>query len=112
MLRMRGKRRNRQENGTEHPKITKQHSIPIGPEKTKHICGAYAFRGPIRGHALGFSATSTFPVSRVKGAVPAFGNLVPRVTATITAGIAQSLVTKHGPKHWNERDTVLYDVFT
>src|ERR1700683_3756505 len=30
----------------------------------------------------------------------------------VTAGIGQSLVTKHGQKHWNERDTVLYDVFT
>jgi hypothetical protein len=30
--RMKGKRRNRQETGTEHPKITKQHSIQIRPE--------------------------------------------------------------------------------
>jgi hypothetical protein len=48
--RLRGwKRRNRQETGMEHPisKKMKQHSILIGPENTKHICGAYAFCGPI-----------------------------------------------------------------
>jgi hypothetical protein len=42
------KRRNRQETGMEHPKKMKQHSILIRPENTKHICGAYAFRGPIQ----------------------------------------------------------------
>jgi hypothetical protein len=59
--RLRGwKRRNRQETGMEHPKKMKQHSILIGPENAKHICGAYAFRNssgtsfcsPTRGRAL------------------------------------------------------------
>jgi len=36
------------ENSTEHGKIRKQHSILIGPETASQICGAYAFRGPIR----------------------------------------------------------------
>ena len=37
-----------------------------------------------RGHALGFLVKSAFPVSHVKVAVLAFGNLVLHVTATIS----------------------------
>jgi hypothetical protein len=48
--RMKGKRSNRQDTGTEHGKITKQATAqhPNRARKSQHFCGAYAFRGPMR----------------------------------------------------------------